>query len=413
MKIAHILRRFVENEWGGTESVTYNYCTRLVRRGYEIPVYTTSAFAQPGPDTVRGLPIERFTYFYPYLFLSRESRHLMDKKGGSAISWPLYRRLRSEKRLALVHLHSMGRLGAIVRTACRKRGIPYVISLHGGHFTIPPEEQELFRKPAKGALCYGKPFGLLLGTRKILKDAAAILSVGRAEHIEIRKHFPRQAVYLPNGVDTARFAQGVGERFRKKHNLLDKKIILCLSRIDPQKGQLFLAQAMPEILKKIPEAFLVLIGSSTIESYRRQILEVIEKNDLKDRSLIISQLAPDGDELLDAYAACDVFVLPSIHEPFGIVALEAWAASRPVVASRIGGIPYFVDDGENGLLFESGDVGALAANVVKVLSDGALAARLGKSGCAKARESYDWDAIVARLIKVYEKVLSGTPAGEE
>ncbi len=412
MKVVHVVRRLVEEEWGGAEAVLYNYCVRLARLGFEAPVFATAALSRPGPDNVRGLEIERFRYFYPFLFLSAEARLLMDKKGGSPVSFSMYRRIRREDNLSLVHLHAMGRLGATVRTACKKRGIPYVVSLHGGHFTIPPEELALFQRPAKGTLCYGKPFGLLFGTRKILKDAAAILSVGRAEHLKVRERYPEQAVYLPNGVDTGRFAQGIGERFREKHNLRDRKIILCLSRIDPQKGQLSLVQALPEILKKVPEAFLVLVGSSTIESYRQRILDTIAKEKLEDKTLMISQLAPDSDDLLDAYAACDVFSLPSIHEPFGIVVLEAWAASRPVVASRIGGIPHFVDDGENGLLCEPGDLGGLTERLIRVLSDKELAERLGRSGCEKARRSYDWDVIVKRLTRIYEKVLSGEPFAE-
>ncbi len=88
-RIVHVVRRLVSEEWGGTEAVLYNYCSRLTARNHEVPIYTTAAMSQPGCDDVRGLAVERFKYFYPFLFLSDEARLVMDKKGGSPISLPL------------------------------------------------------------------------------------------------------------------------------------------------------------------------------------------------------------------------------------------------------------------------------------------------------------------------------------
>ncbi len=408
MKVIHVLRRIVEEEWGGAEAVIYNYCMRLIERGYDTPVFCTSALGKPGPAVVRGLPIERFPYFYPYFFLSGQARHKMDMKGGSPISFSMFRRLLREKEVDLVHLHSMGRLGALVRKACQTRGIPYVVSLHGGHFTIPPAELALFQEPERKALCWGKPFGLFFGIRRILRDAAAILSVGYAEHDEVVKRVsPTTAVYLPNGVDTKRFASGVGERFRKKFKLEGKRIILCLSRIDPQKGQLHLAQALPDVLKKVPDAHVVIVGSITVQRYYDEIVETLKKNGIENHAQIISGLPPDGNDLVDAYAACDVFALPTRHEPFGIVVLEAWAAHKPVVASRVGGIPHFVTSGKNGLLFEPHDVGGLVESIVRVLTDADFAKKIADNGYDKVRAFFDWKAIVDRLTQVYDRVVSG------
>ena len=408
MKVIHVLRRIVEEEWGGAEAVIYNYCMRLIERGYDTPVFCTSALNKPGPAVVRGLPIERFSYFYPFLFLSEEARHEMDMKGGGPISFSMFRRLLREKNVDLVHLHSMGRLGGVVRKACRKHGIPFVVSLHGGHFTIPAAEETLFQKPQEKTLCYGKPFGLYFGNRRILPDAAAILSVGYAEHAEVEKRVSRKtAVYLPNGVDTKRFAVGVGERFRKKFGLEGKRIILCLSRIDPQKGQLYLAQALPDVLKKVPDAHVVIVGSITIRKYHDEIVETLKKNGVENHAQIIPGLAPDGNDLIDAYAACDVFALPTRHEPFGIVVLEAWAAHKPVVASRIGGIPHFVTSGENGLLFEPHDVNGLVDSITRVLTDEGFAKKIADNGFAEVRRAYDWEVILDRLTQIYDRVVKG------
>jgi glycosyltransferase involved in cell wall biosynthesis len=102
-----------------------------------------------------------------------------------------------------------------------------------------------------------------------------------------------------------------------------------------------------------------------------------------------------------AYHAAEVFCLPSLHEPFGIVILEAWAAGRPVVAARVGGIPSFTRDGEDIVLAAPGDVEDLAARLVQVLQDPALAARIAAAGQAKARRDFSWSAIAGRLLEIY------------
>jgi glycosyltransferase involved in cell wall biosynthesis len=120
---------------------------------------------------------------------------------------------------------------------------------------------------------------------------------------------------------------------------------------------------------------------------------------------IIPGIPSDSPDLVDAYHAADVFLLPSVHEPFGIVILEAWSAGLPVIASRVGGIPYFVSDGEDGLLFEPEDGSTLLKAYQALVADQALVLRLGAAGRKKAREEYDWDVITKKLVGIYEEVI--------
>jgi glycosyltransferase involved in cell wall biosynthesis len=123
-------------------------------------------------------------------------------------------------------------------------------------------------------------------------------------------------------------------------------------------------------------------------------------------------------------AELDVLVLPSLWEGFGLVLLEAMAAGRPVVASRVGPIPEVVLHGETGLLVEPGEPEPLAAALIELLEHPTLAARLGAAGRRRVREHFTLDRMVAETEALYEEVLHsadrspcpvlrGTPSGEQ
>src|SRR5205085_11165012 len=105
-------------------------------------------------------------------------------------------------------------------------------------------------------------------------------------------------------------------------------------------------------------------------------------------------------------AAMDVFVLPSRAEAMPLVIPEAWAAGRPVVATRVGGIPELIEDGKTGLLVEPGDVGGLAVRLRQLLADPPLARALGRAGRESARAKYDVTAMAGAYDRTYRELLT-------
>src|SRR4029453_14930718 len=132
-----VLRRLVPSEWGGIETVVVNTARQLPDFGYSTEVLCTRALADVWGGDGQGVRVHRFDYFYPVLGLSAEERHELDGKGGNPVSLPLHRALLDWRDPALVHVHTAGRIAGIARAAARARGIPYVVTLHGGHFTTP------------------------------------------------------------------------------------------------------------------------------------------------------------------------------------------------------------------------------------------------------------------------------------
>jgi glycosyltransferase involved in cell wall biosynthesis len=107
-------------------------------------------------------------------------------------------------------------------------------------------------------------------------------------------------------------------------------------------------------------------------------------------------------------AAMDVFVLPSRAEAMPLVIPEAWAAGRPVVASRVGGIPELIEDGKTGLLIEPGDVDGLAVRLRRLLADPPAARELGRAGRELARTRYDVTAMTGAYDRLYRELLTPT-----
>jgi glycosyltransferase involved in cell wall biosynthesis len=207
---------------------------------------------------------------------------------------------------------------------------------------------------------------------------------------------------VPNGVDADRFAQADGAVFRDAHGFSPaEKIMLCVSRIDYQKNQLGLLRAFARFAAGHPDHRLVLVGPVTARAYRDEIAAETERMGLADKVRIIEGLHPADPMLPSAYKAAEQFVLPSLHEPFGIVVLEAWAAGLPVLASRLGGIVDFATDRETALLVDPESEEAIARGMAELADDEALRNRLSRNAL-DAVSDYGWNRVAARTREIYE-----------
>jgi glycosyltransferase involved in cell wall biosynthesis len=403
MKIIQVPRRFVTQEWGGTETTILQTSRALQQAGHEVSIFTSLALSDRRREVVQGVPVRRFPYSYPFFGLTADDRRDMDKKGGNLLSLSLLLGLVREPGVNLLHAHTGKRVGGIVRTAARLRGIPYVVTLHGGYFEVPQGEMDQMLAPIQDRLEWGRVFGALLGSRRVLEDASAVLCVGGDEYAAAKERLPAQRVeLLPNGVDCEAFAEGDAAAFRAAHRISpDRRVVLCVSRIDYQKNQIGLVEAVARVKEQVPLVHLVLLGPVTVPSYRERLLARIKELGLTERVTLVPGLRPDDPMLPAAYHTAEVFCLPSLHEPFGIVILEAWAAGRPVVAARVGGIPSFTRDGEDIIHAQPDDADDLAARLIQVLKDRRLAARIAAAGQAKAQRDFAWPAIAGRLLDIY------------
>ncbi|MBF0408280.1 MAG: glycosyltransferase family 4 protein [Candidatus Riflebacteria bacterium] len=408
MNVVQVPRRFVKEEWGGTETVILQTSRNLVQKGIHTKILTSMALARTPEETIEEIEVKRFQHFYPFWGLSPENITKMDKKGGNLFSFALMKALLKEPQLDLIHLHTGKRLGGICRTVAQIRKIPYIISLHGGVFDVPVSELSDNVEAGIQAWEWGKILGWAVGSRRVIADADAVICVGKSEQIQAQKLYPdRRIEYIPNGVDFNKFASGNGSDFRKKHNIpIEATLFLSLSRIDPQKNQLFSVENFSEILKIVPDAVLLFIGPVTNQQYLDKIEQAVQQQGLQNKVKILAGIHASDADIVNAYHAADVFLLTSVHEPFGIVILEAWSAGKPVIASKVGGIPFFVENDVNGFLFENGNPATFIECIKKAFRDGKLSSQATQIATHGRREAakYSWESITQSLISIYSDV---------
>ena len=403
MKIIHCPRRFTTRSWGGTETCLINLAKSQQADGHDVEIMTTRALDPVRDEMIDGIRVRRYDYFYPWLNLTAEEKHQMDLSGGNLFSPGLFKALLAEPDLSLIHAHTGKRLGGIVRTAARLRGIPYVASLHGGVFDVPGSITSDRERVTRNRLEWGRALGAMVGARRVFDDADALFCLSRTEQQALESEYDARVEYLPNGVNTGRFAEGHGERFRQAQGIAaDATLLLVMGRIDPQKNQRQLVQLMPRIRRVVKNPVLVFIGHVTDENYLRELQNDISlwgQGDVR----IIPGLDHGDQQVVDAYHAADVFCLPSIHEPFGLVILEAWAAGIPVVASAVGGVPDFTRHGIDALLCQNSDdwVQNLA-----LATQPHVSRQLARLGRERATREFDWSVIGRKTTRVYEELVA-------
>lgn len=181
--------------------------------------------------------------------------------------------------------------------------------------------------------------------------------------------------------DSEDFFQGEGNELR----------ILSVARLHKHKGLAHLIQAMKGVIRDIPNAKLYIIGRGAEEQKLRSLVNALDLS----KSISFIQTAIPNDMMPHVYSSCDLYIQPSIVEPFGIAVLEAMACAKLVIASNVGGMKDTVVDGHTGFLVPPGDVKDLERKIVELLADRKKRDVMGKNGRKRAIIHFDWTKIGA------------------
>ncbi len=303
----------------------------------------------------------------------------------------------------LVHSHTWyanlaGHLAALLY------GVPHVVTAH----SLEP------LRPWKAEQLGGGYRISSWAERTAYEAAAAVVAVSTGMRADILTAYPAlepdRVHIIPNGIDTELYAP-VPERDVLGRYGLDpgRPIALFVGRITRQKGVGHLVAAAAGFDPGVQLALCA--GAPDTPELAEEISTAVRRLQAgRDGVVWIQEMLPRP-ELLQLLTAADVFLCPSIYEPQGIVNLEAMACETAVVASRVGGIPDVVVEGETGLLVDydpddaAGFEAGFAAAVNSLIGDAGRLRAMGLAGRQRAVTEYGWDAIAARTVRLYESLL--------
>jgi glycosyltransferase involved in cell wall biosynthesis len=206
---------------------------------------------------------------------------------------------------------------------------------------------------------------------------------------------PARVSVVLNGVDLARLDAAAASRDGLSA-LGEVPVVACIARLEPVKGVEHLVRAAA----LVEGAVFAVAGTGSLESRLREIAA-------SQRGGSRVEFLGDVPSAAALMMRADVVVVPSLSEAFGLVAAEAMALGRPLVATRVGGLPEVIDDGETGLLVDAGDPSVLADAIRRCLEDRELAARLGAAGRTRARTRFAADRMSAEYVNLIDEVAYG------
>ena len=299
----------------------------------------------------------------------------------------------------LVHSHTWyanlaGHLAAMLY------GIPHVMTMHSLEPLRPWKAEQLGGGYQLSSWC----------ERVSATSAAAVVAVSdgmRADILTAYPEIPAERIrVIRNGIDTTEYQPDPATDVLQRHGVdLGRPYVIFVGRITRQKGVPVLLRAASRL---VPEAQLVLCaGAADTPELGAEVTELVDGLQASRSGVIwIPEMLPRH-EIVQLLTHATVFATPSIYEPLGIVNLEAMACGTAVVASRIGGIPEVVADGETGLLVPPGEPEPLAAALNTLTRDPDRARAMGQAGRKRAVAEFGWPAIAAQVAALYAELVTG------
>jgi glycosyltransferase involved in cell wall biosynthesis len=377
--------------FGGTVKAAYQISSELVRRRHEVVVYTSDIKNQNTRLNIEPMKVLGKMKVYYMRNLSLE----LARRSKIFITPEIILKARNEaERFDIIHLHEYRTFQNIVlHHYARKYGIPYVLQAHG---SLP---RIMVKRRLKWV--HDASFGY-----RLLRDASRVIALSRVEaqqyrHMGVQEN---KIVMIPNGIDLAEYSNlPIRGSFKKKFGIdQGERLVLYLGRINKIKGLDILVKAFARMASNLHNVKLVIVGPD--DGYFCELQSLITALKIESKVVITGHL--DGNDKLAAYVDAEVYVLPSRYETFPMGLLEAYACSKPVIASKIGGLSDLVIDNVTGILVESGNEIELEKSILSELDDYNRAREMGLRGRAFVEKNFSIEKVVDKLEQLYEDVIT-------
>lgn len=380
MKIVLVTHSFFPYSIGGREKYVYDLAKGLSKAGHEVEVFTCgdSLFKRYYKIEDSGFIVHYFPRFLIPLLV-----------GYYRIPFTIFSRL-LKTDADIIHAHDFHHFTSLIcAVVSKKLKKPFLLTEHGY-----PEQFGIINSAIK---FYDKFF-----LPQIVKSSNKIIAVSNfiKEKLIWKYHVPKRKIQVVhNAIDLSEY-KVESNIFREKYGLKNKKIILAVGRLTKEKGFQYLIKAFPNILKNVPESVLVIIGPKNY--YEKKLKELTRLNKVVDKVIFTGVVSEEM--LKSALFSSNLVIIPSLYEPFGIIALESMAYGKPIIASGVGGLSEFLINYENCLLVSPDSTKELSEKVLELLTNKKLANRLGRNA-KKTVKKYDWKNMIDKMLDIYKNEL--------
>jgi glycogen(starch) synthase len=374
---------------GGISPHVYHLSKSLARNGVKVYVVTCDFPGAPQHEIVDGVEVFRIDSYknpspnfatWVYLMnvnMQKEAAALVNRLGGKVDIFHAHDWLVANAGIGLKHVFRKPLLATVHSTEIGRRN-----GLHFDYERMIHETEAWLTYEAWKVIC---------------------CSNYMVSHVRWAFGLPKdKLVMVPNGVNIQEYTRNENadlRQFRRKFALLKEKLVLYVGRLVYEKGIHVFVNAVPKILGKVDAKFVV-VGNG----YMKEPLSNLVKSMGLAHKVMFTGFV-DDETLKNLQRCADVSVVPSLFEPFGIVALEAMAAKSPIVVSDTGGLSEIVEHDVNGVKVYPENPDSLAWGVTKVLLDEKYANWLRNNAYNTVLEKYDWKKISRQTKDVYQAVL--------
>ncbi len=397
MRILHLAWEYPPQVYGGLGRHVHALAGAQAAAGHDVTVLTAAADGAAGEEITAGVRVLRVPDDPPLV------RH------DDLLAWVLAlghawvrAGLRAADGIRPEVLHAHDWMTCHAATALKETlGLPLVATLHateaGRHQGWLPTELSRAVHTTEWWLTY---------------EARRVVTCSEAMRWEVTRLFelpPDKVDVVPNGVDMATWTVPSARAAAARRSFLpdegrgrtrDAPLLAYAGRLEWEKGVHTLLDALPRLRRRFPGTRLVLAGRGTYEAELRDRARRLRLSGAVTFAGFLTE--PDLAALL---SGADVVVVPSLYEPFGIVALEAAAARTPLVVAATGGLREVVEPGVTGATFQPGDVAGLADAVATMLTDQVLARRTVRAAHRRVARDLRWSCVAERVVQTYERAV--------
>jgi glycosyltransferase involved in cell wall biosynthesis len=396
LKILQVSPELPPYSLGGGGSLVQNLVQGLISQGHNVTVATglfevRGMLERPFSTNCRGTRV----IWLPLFPAPNVGFQLKTITPPNAFSIEQLARVLMTQDFEVVHIHGFGHLLCdYAATMCRVLGKKYVLTIHG----FPKEPR---RRGGVLSMMY-TVYARTLGAQTI-RHATKVVAVSNSIATECHEYVTeRKIAVIRNAVDTSFYnvapsAWKIGNTVAR-YNLVGKSVILSIGRLSEAKGFQYLIRALPIVRKKIPNVHLVIVGKDDGYGYLRELTKLAMQEDVEP---YVSFVGGVNDEEKNAFLwIARVVAIPSVEEPFGIVALEAMASGKPIIASKVGGLKEILSTDKYSLLVESENPEQLAQALISTMMDESM--KIGaKTDRISRSEQFDLNRMVLKYIDLY------------